>query len=557
MKRNIRRLLFLTGLCLLIFPITVFAEGSGNVDGGGGGMGGGNSQNKWIPGQEGVRVTVIRVADRLPVTTPVDFSNNVPAIQVHFGKVSKVSYNSGQGLAPTTSAYSYTNPSIPLPVIIDSDRGTPNIDEIKRYFCSEYMIQMLAQRTGMRYRSLINGDYKILLEPIAYVTFEGVRTAFTATEAGLYDQATGTLLQRRMPSLSHKNLPLAMFLEIPDMGYPAWGGTTSGRVTDDEIIWQLGLGIVRFKNNVDPPPQVTGSDYIYRTNTDVITAVTVRGGQADPDRPVSVQFNISGQIYTVDHVYYPEGESQLVWVKWRTPDTPQTAHISVSASAGTQVGQATITAKIEALSDNPPPNPVATDRNDSFRPGTVPNQAGTASTEWGVWTPSWKESWAWADGWLDVGNWEYQHNTYRASLLPNMKISPDGKVPTADGNNMKSGYGIRETISAKVDTNQSTAVTGAQNAVTYFPEFKYKDYWRLLDLTQGGLDAQFQFKNNKYSTYDGRTHFTPVWYPDGAYQAYTWLLDVWTPKGMLSANLNDTVVIHGSLWDDWHIAPLK
>ena len=33
---------------------------------------------------------------------------------------------------------------------------------------------------------LIGGDYKLLLEPIAYVTFEGVRTAFTATEAAMY-----------------------------------------------------------------------------------------------------------------------------------------------------------------------------------------------------------------------------------------------------------------------------------------------------------------------------------------------------------------------------------
>lgn len=51
------------------------------------------------------------------------------------------------------------------------------------------------------------------------------------------------------------------------------------------------------------------------------------------------------------------------------------------------------------------------------------------------------------------------------------------------------------------------------------------------------------------------THFTPVWMPDGEYRVYTYLLDCWTPDGMLSMNLSDAVQISGSLWDDWHIAP--
>ncbi|MFR7960624.1 MAG: hypothetical protein ACLU6P_09445 [Roseburia intestinalis] len=46
-----------------------------------------------------------------------------------------------------------------------------------------------------------------------------------------------------------------------------------------------------------------------------------------------------------------------------------------------------------------------------------------------------------------------------------------------------------------------------------------------------------------------------VWMPDGEYRVYTYLLDCWTPDGMLSMNLSDAVQISGSLWDDWHIAP--
>lgn len=46
-------------------------------------------------------------------------------------------------------------------------------------------------------------------------------------------------------------------------------------------------------------------------------------------------------------------------------------------------------------------------------------------------------------------------------------------------------------------------------------------------------------------------------YPDGSYTPYTWLLDCWTPTGMLSMNLTDSVRIAGDLWEEWHIAPSK
>ena len=53
-------------LCLL--PMSAFADtgGSGNVDGGGGSMGEGPSQNSWTPGMDGVRVTVINAETQPP-----------------------------------------------------------------------------------------------------------------------------------------------------------------------------------------------------------------------------------------------------------------------------------------------------------------------------------------------------------------------------------------------------------------------------------------------------------------------------------------------------------
>ena len=408
----------------------------------------------------------------------------------------------------------------------------------------------------MDYNVLINGDYKLLIEPLAYFTFQGAKIVTTATEAALYDQQVNGLLRSWMQSLTHKNLPFAMFLETSDLGYPAWSGSTTTATSNANIISSLGLGIVRFKEETDPV-EVDTIDYEYRVNTEVITAVTVSGGQSDPDDPVSVKFRIGGTTYTVSNVYYPSGDSQLAWVKWTTPDTEQDMVITVTVIGPGSTSNSTINVRIVDLDQNKPPNPVADDRNDGFSYSPVPNRADQSSASWGVWRPWWQENWVWygddEDGyWVDEGWWEFDYDSYTAKLISSMSIVCDSKNPTASGDTMKSGYGINQTVMGKVTTTQSTAVTKPQNAVSYFPEFGYETYWRLLEQMSSG---KFEFQKNPYSTYKNRTHFTPIWMPDGAYTVNTWLIDAWTPAGMLSANLTDSLTISGNLWQDWHIAP--
>ena len=231
--------------------------------------------------------------------------------------------------------------------------------------------------------------------------------------------------------------------------------------------------------------------------------------------------------------------------------------ITVTVIGPGSTSNSTINVRIVDLDQNKPPNPVADDRNDGFSYSPVPNRANQSSTSWGVWRPWWHENWVWygddEDGyWVDEGWWEFDYDSYTANLISSMSIVCDSKNPTASGDTMKSGYGINQTVTGKVTTTQSTAVTKPQNAVSYFPEFGYDTYWRLLEQTSLG---KFEFQKNPYSTYKNRTHFTPIWMPDGAYTVNTWLIDAWTPAGMLSANLTDSLMISGSMWDDWHIAP--
>lgn len=542
---------------------TVFAVGEGNVDNGGGGMGQGTSSNKWTPGNDGVRVTVVRASDHAVVTTPIDLTNKSPVIQSHFSKVSKLQYTNGAAISPSVGTYSYVNPAQALPKIMSSQSlGQASIAEIKSYFTDEQVIRSIANLTGMDFNILINGEYRLLIEPIAYVTFQGVKLAMTATEAALYDEQTGGAVRSRLPTVAFQNLPLAMFLEVADLGYPAWSGPTSGIRSNYEVKTALGLGAVRFNEVPPEAPEVSTYDYEYRTNTEVITSVNVSGGQSDPDSPVSVTFNIGGRSYTVNNVYYPDGDSQLAWIRWTTPDTPQAMTITVRVHGGGSVSKGTINVNIVDLDGNPPPDPNADDRNDSITRPPVPSNTQVTSAYWGVWRPWWQEHWVWHSGdddddgyWCDHGWWEFDLDRYSASLSSSMRITPDEKAPTASGRTMKSGYGFNEKVTTSVSTNQSSAVTAAQNAVTYFPEFQYQGFWRLLERMGGGYYMTHEFKTNRYSTYSRRTHFTPIWYPDGSYTPYTWLIDCWTPTGMLSMNLSDTITIDGNLWSDWHIAP--
>lgn len=565
-------------LCIMLVIITIpknaFAEGSGNFDGGGGGMGSGTGTNFWNPGNDGVRVTVIRNSDQMPITTPIDFSNNSqPSTLGHFGKKSKIEYRNGAGLTPEIDGYECYIPSESMPRIIGSSSYAINIEETKKYFCSEYAIKLIADITGAEYEKLVSGDYKIIIEPIAYMTFQGVYMAMTAHEAALYDEELGGGLRSYMVSLSHKNLPLALFLQTSDLSFPAWDGPSDEPVTNEEIKDYLGIGIVRF-SEADEGVINDNSTVEYRCDTDVITSITVSTKKrCTPDNPVSVTFNVSGEKYTVNNIYIPEGESQKVWFKWHTPKTPQTLNIQVSIS-GASTKRASITANIVELKENTPPNPTANDENNDFEIPSIPSKEQKLSATWGEWDCYWEPKWEWesdwnwsSDGdgggswsddgeWVDRGDWKYRWISYTASLSANMNIQPDNKVPTAVIKTMKSGYGINLNVSTKLISNaSSSSITGAQNVVSYYPEFNYENYNRVLDLISGGYSSSFKLKNNKYSTYNQRVHFTPIWYPDGTYTAYAEVIDAWTPDGMLSINLNDYVNIKGSLYDDWHIGP--
>ena len=555
---------------------TVFADSGGdsNIDNGGGNLLDGSAGNFWNPGNDGVRITIVDSKTGAIRSESYDYSNaSVGDIAFHFNKKCKTEYVGGASLSANTLEYVYKTPSQPLPTIIsDGESLFADIEQIRSYFTDEQVVREISSHVGITYDKLTNGDYKLMIEPIMYITYDGIRTAMTATEAALYNIQTNGDLCRKFAPLSHKNLPLAMFLEEDDLGYTAWTGSTNSQVTDSDIINFLGVGIVSFTEEDPEEVEVEGCDYEYRVDTDVYTSITVSGSEHTPDNPVTVRFYIKNKCYTVGNVVFPEGSSQLVWVKWHTPKTKQTVRIHVVVEGDADASMTEIMANIVDLDENPPPDPTADDRNDGFRAVSVPNKPQRTSASWSVWKAKWIPNWVWISNWQwhtieyfdgttggywqdhghweDHGEWEFSSDFYSVSMSASMSIKPDDKNPTAVGKTMKSGYGINEKVTSSVYGNGEH--TALQNAVAYFPEFYYKTYWRLLEQTSSNV---LEYKKNKYSTYGNRVHFSPVWFPDGNYKVYTWAMDCWCPAGMLSMNLTDSVTIKDNLFSDWHVAP--
>jgi len=267
-------------MAVFCFQTVAFADSGGdpNIDNGGGGLKDGSSENYWNPGNDGVRVTVVDAELGEVKSGSIDYTNkDVSDIALHFGKVSKAEYVGGTPIFATNSAYTFINPTEPLPTIISDGTGA-SIEGIRSYFTDKQVVKRIAEHTGIKYDDLTNGDYKLMLEPIMYITYNGIRTAMTATEAALYNMQTGGDLINKMDPLSHKNLPLAMFLEKDDLGYTAWTGSTNSYMTDSDIIKYLGVGIVSFKKP-EEDVEVAASEYEYRVDTDVYTSVTVTGGE--------------------------------------------------------------------------------------------------------------------------------------------------------------------------------------------------------------------------------------------------------------------------------------
>ena len=109
-----------------------------------------------------------------------------------------------------------------------------------------------------------------------------------------------------------------------------------------------------------------------------------------------------------------------------------------------------------------------------------------------------------------------------------MNIKPDELVPTAkkkfyfptyeEAWQIRSGYGVNVEISPHYSSSgncTSNDYTTTPNGIITFPEFNYGRYNRVMDRDNFN---PMKLKENEWSHYEHRVHFSPVWYPDGIYR---------------------------------------
>ncbi|MEG2851804.1 MAG: hypothetical protein RR879_03005 [Hydrogenoanaerobacterium sp.] len=445
-------------ILLLSFSMAASAsDGDPNIDGGGGGTESGTGTNKWIPGDDGVRVTIVRESDKYAVTSPVDFGNRNPRdINMYFGLHNKLYYQSN-GLTVVTSSHPGIIPATPMPTVVSSGGGV-NIAAVKKYFSDEGNLRGMCGQIDFDFEKLTeSGNYVIMLEPLVYITYNGIRFCMTATEAALYNRMTSGDLRAKLGNITSQNLPLAMFLEKPDLGFPSWGGATSGIRSDSEIISSLGIGTVRFKGGAccnhrldcpcitdpdnpnececkkehpnepcgpdnpnchcvpedDPDNPAEGTKYYgYHTDTDVITTIEVKdteGGKSgiSPDDNAQIVFNIDGDTYSKPFVT-PPLESTEVWVKWHTPSRAKRISISVTTSKGV-VLTPTVIANVTELTEDTPPDPQPTDLHPNFKNPEISYSDDVYELKWGEWIPKWHENLVWESdlNYVDAGDHGY------------------------------------------------------------------------------------------------------------------------------------------------------
>lgn len=541
--------MLLCTIMLLSLAVPSLAVGDGNIDGGGGsgdgggGMGEGSKQNYWN-NEDGCRITILKNGQKV---YQMDWSNQPEAASVvmSFTPKNKLDYLHGTALSQKVKQYNSTVVPRKMPTIVGGASGS-SIEAIKRYFTSELIAKVISDGVGIPYDDLIGGEYKLLLEPIAYFTFKGIKWAMTATEAAMYDAQIEGQLRAWMKSLTHQNLPLSMFLEKSDteLHLDKWTGAKSGKQTNAHIIRYLGMGIVTFK--AAPTPVTPGEyDYEFHTDTDVIISFQLSSNEEiAPDDNAYAVMSVGGKTYRKSFIC-PEGGSQLVWMRWHTPNAPQT----LTASAFGGDSSATLRINVTELEENLPPDPTYNDRNNGFTLPEVPDYGSNLSTTWGEW---------YAEEFFGVWKWKYV--TYGASLqIHDSALNPDQRCKTSyrmgsGQTTMKSGYAVEISVDPMVQYGAGVSsydVTDIQNAVATFPEFGYQEYNRLLEKVDV---RRWAFKQSPFSYYSNRIHYTPIWYPDDmAYTVPVRVLDAWTPGGQLYTTVNKSLYIFDDVINDWYI----
>jgi hypothetical protein len=296
-----------------------------------------------------------------------------------------------------------------------------------------------------------------------------------------------------------------------------------------------------------------------RTDTDVIfNVVAYNTGDKDiiPSDNVKVSFTAAGRTQE-SLLIVPQNSSQVIPFKVGTPSVAGVMTLTASVDSTNVILEISESNNESTKTVNvykPVIPDISDPKADDVRPvgWVVPPVPSTVADKCTTWT-EWR---------YDSGSSSFSRVQFYIETSTDFTIIPDTKIhsyKSVSGEYItKSGYGVETYVTVEVTTNydRMDLIIPAQRVWVYTPESGY-NLFRELDLGISGLTTSAVFYPNKYSTYNARLHFTPVWYPDGYYTMHARAIDIWTPAGEIATAYSSSVTIDGSVYDDWHIGPFR
>lgn len=290
------------------------------------------------------------------------------------------------------------------------------------------------------------------------------------------------------------------------------------------------------------------------TGMDVTVSATVRNRTAQPVPSVAIRLSVGGTAYTESIPIAGNGSNLAVFRITVPKDGSYTVELAADPNGDlseTDESNNTLTKNIQVLSVPAsivadPDSSEMEQRYDAYGLTNLPTATSSPSH-------TWQE--------VRLENGSYNTKTFYARLTTTFSIAPDSRIAYADKpRQMESGFGFSVQCTTTLTTNYDhpEKLVGVQMVWVRYPESAYgqiagwqnvRDSLEIKTGKAGDMTMTWQLAVNPYSTTVSRLHYTPLWYPDGNYIAWSQAFYAWSPVGQLYEHKTDALTIEGDMYD--------
>jgi hypothetical protein len=289
--------------------------------------------------------------------------------------------------------------------------------------------------------------------------------------------------------------------------------------------------------------------------TDVTVSATVRNNTAQPVPSVAIRLSIGGVSYT-ESIPIPGNGGNLAVFRISVPDTAGSYTVKITADPDGTLDETDESNNVLTENIQVKDIPVSTvaDPDD-----TAMEQRYMANGLTGLPNTTSSTYHTWQEVRLESGS--YVTKTYYARLTTTFEILPDSRIAYPDKpETMESGFGFSVQCTTTLSTNYDhpEKLVGAQMVWVRYPESAYgqlsswetvRDDLQVHTGEAGSLTATWRLAVNPYSVIGSRLHYTPLWFPDGEYVAWSQAFYAWSPVGQLYEHKTDKLTIEGDMYD--------